>query len=151
MSSNIFKDESSAAAEHRPFYNEESTKQPFKCGSNNVPPGYIDLDGHDVVVLVASGWGLLAHVAYLLCESRKTATRLRRTHLVWQLEQSAEGTPARDLLNHALFEHTLDNGHVTPGAFKIIAVELTRPDFGNSDLLSRRPACLFSRPVSDVL
>ncbi|KAK5073338.1 hypothetical protein LTR70_010372 [Exophiala xenobiotica] len=75
----------------------------------------IDVDNYSVVVMVASGWGVIAQIPYLqhlISGYNNSTTKVRRIHLIWQLSAVDDGVPAEDLLNQALLEDTLDNGYI---------------------------------------
>lgn len=46
----------------------------------------IDIYKHEVALLIASGWGILPQIPYLLRRDPDDLLRLRRVHLVWQLD-----------------------------------------------------------------
>jgi hypothetical protein len=53
---------------------------------DNEPRGRINIDGYDVAVLIASGWGIVSQLPYLLRGCRSTPTRLQRIHLIWEID-----------------------------------------------------------------
>ncbi len=96
------------------------------------PPGNLQ-----VVILVASGFGIAAHLPYLrqlIYRYNSRKVRTRRIHLVWQLETpgmsservftsplslkkymltySETAMAVESLLNKALVDDTLDDGYV---------------------------------------
>lgn len=94
------------------------------------------VDDYGIVVLAASGWGVMAQLPYLqyLIRGYNTYTACtRRIHLIWQLDHiskscnpslhcpglwlitAGDGAAAQELLNRALLEDTLDDGYVGDG------------------------------------
>lgn len=110
-------------------------------------PG-IPVDDYGLVVLVASGWGLMAQIPFLQHLIRgyhHGTTRARRIHLVWQLGHEGrsascrshapqtpltaigKGRPAKALLDQALLDDRASRGNVS--AFHRVS---TRPNCGRS-------------------
>ncbi|KAK9438318.1 cell surface metalloreductase (FreA) [Metarhizium brunneum] len=78
---------------------------------NSIPVG-----DYEVVLMVASGYGIAAQLPYLKellhgYNSRKA--RSRRIHLVWELKTIDLAIAIESLLNNALVDDTLDNGYVS--------------------------------------
>ncbi|KAG9243835.1 hypothetical protein BJ878DRAFT_508971 [Calycina marina] len=68
-----------------------------------------------VVLLLASGWGLMAQLPYLrrlIIGYNNYTTMTHRVHLVWQLDHIDDGASAKEFLDRALLEDTLDNVYI---------------------------------------
>ncbi|KAK5455812.1 hypothetical protein LTR55_012080, partial [Exophiala xenobiotica] len=86
----------------------------------------IGVENYGVVILVASGWGLMAQMPYLQALIRgfhNGTVKAQRIYLFWQLKTvevltaqaltaEADGAAARDLLNRALLDDTFDNAYI---------------------------------------
>ncbi|KAK5425555.1 hypothetical protein LTR34_010979 [Exophiala xenobiotica] len=75
----------------------------------------IGVENYGVVILVASGWGLMAQMPYLQALIRgfhNGTVKAQRIYLFWQLKTVADGAAARDLLNRALLDDTFDNAYI---------------------------------------
>ncbi|KJZ70774.1 hypothetical protein HIM_09824 [Hirsutella minnesotensis 3608] len=78
---------------------------------NSVPVGQ-----YEVVLMVASGYGIAAQLPYLkqlLHEYNSRKARSRRIHLVWELKTLDLAMAIESLLNDALRDDTLDNGYIS--------------------------------------
>ncbi|KAJ3494077.1 hypothetical protein NLG97_g4307 [Lecanicillium saksenae] len=77
---------------------------------NSIPVG-----DYEVVLMVASGYGIAAQLPYLkqlLHNYNRRSVRSRRIHLVWELKTLDLANAIEILLNNALDEDTLDNGYI---------------------------------------
>ncbi|KAK5067118.1 hypothetical protein LTR24_010776 [Lithohypha guttulata] len=77
--------------------------------------GSIRVEEYGVVVLVASGWGLMGQMPYLqalIRGHREGVMKARRIHLIWQLNIAAEGAAAHTLLNRTLAQDTTGDSDV---------------------------------------
>ncbi|KAF4486802.1 Ferric/cupric reductase transmembrane component B [Colletotrichum fructicola Nara gc5] len=75
----------------------------------------IPVTDYDVVLMVASGYGIAAQLPYLkrlIYEFNSRKARTRRIHLVWKLETIELAVAVKDLLDGALVEDTLDDGYI---------------------------------------
>ncbi|KAK2037620.1 hypothetical protein LZ31DRAFT_434728, partial [Colletotrichum somersetense] len=75
----------------------------------------IPVTDYDVVLMVASGYGIAAQLPYLkklIYEFNSRKARTRRIHLVWKLGTLELAAAVKDLLNSALMEDTLDDGYI---------------------------------------
>lgn len=73
-------------------------RQPFLCLFTGPHGRYIDVHNFSVVVLIASDWGVVAHVPYLQALIRAyndCTTKARRIHLIWQLDALGKLAPER--------------------------------------------------------
>ncbi|KAJ2982302.1 hypothetical protein NQ176_g1475 [Zarea fungicola] len=87
---------------------------------NSVPVG-----DYEVVLMVASGYGIAAQLPYLkqlLHDYNRRSARSRRIHLVWELKTLANAIEI--LLNNALDEDTLDNGYILQISVYVEDVEI---------------------------
>lgn len=80
------------------------------------PHGKSEAVGHyESVLVVASGFGIAAAIPYLkkMIYGYNTCTsRVRRLHLVWQVEAADEMTAAQTLINNLLEDDIVDDGYV---------------------------------------
>ncbi|WQF90597.1 Putative FAD-binding 8, ferric reductase, NAD binding domain-containing protein [Colletotrichum destructivum] len=75
----------------------------------------IPVTDYDVVLMVASGYGIAAQLPYLkklIYEFNSRKARTRRIHLVWKLGTIELAVAVKDLLDGALMEDTLDDGYI---------------------------------------
>ncbi|KAJ2969021.1 hypothetical protein NQ176_g8886 [Zarea fungicola] len=72
---------------------------------------HLPIHSYENVVMLATGFGIAAHLPYLrklIHDQNSRATSTRRIHLVWQIEKRDVGIAAQKLLNEALDEDKLD-------------------------------------------
>jgi NAD(P)H-flavin reductase len=93
----------------------------------------VEMDEYESILIVASGFGVAAHLPYLknlVYGYNVRLVRARRTHLVWQIRDKceilelsrvrpkptkpADGIAAQSLLNETLQDDKLDDGCVCP-------------------------------------
>ncbi|PVH68529.1 hypothetical protein DL98DRAFT_599439 [Cadophora sp. DSE1049] len=75
----------------------------------------IAMDEYESVLMVASGFGIAAHLSSLkklIYGYNARLGRTRRIRLVWQLRNQADGIGAQSFLNNALEEDKLDDGRI---------------------------------------
>ncbi|KAF7588663.1 hypothetical protein BBP40_005414 [Aspergillus hancockii] len=75
---------------------------------------------YESVLAVASGFGIAGVVPYikqLLYSYNTTTVRLRRVHLVWQVQTMDIAVAAEPLLNSLLDDDVLDNGYILEMSF----------------------------------
>ncbi|KAB8202950.1 hypothetical protein BDV34DRAFT_227847 [Aspergillus parasiticus] len=72
-------------------------------------------DGYENILLIATGFGIAAHLPYLrklIYDHHTRTVPLRRIHLVWQIDDLDIGIAAQQLLNKALAEDSLDGDYL---------------------------------------
>ncbi|KJK68090.1 Ferric reductase like transmembrane component [Aspergillus parasiticus SU-1] len=72
-------------------------------------------DGYENILLIATGFGIAAHLPCLrklIYDYHTRTVPLRRIHLVWQIDDLDIGIAAQQLLNKALAEDSLDGDYV---------------------------------------
>ncbi|KAH9203273.1 hypothetical protein DL95DRAFT_505089 [Leptodontidium sp. 2 PMI_412] len=75
----------------------------------------IAMDEYESILMVASGFGIAAHLSSLkklIYGYNARLGRTRRIRLVWQLRNQADGIGAQSFLNNALDEDKLDDGRI---------------------------------------
>ncbi|KAK1656995.1 hypothetical protein BDP55DRAFT_639143 [Colletotrichum godetiae] len=75
----------------------------------------VPVTDYDVVLMVASGYGIAAQLPYLkklIYEFNSRKARTRRIHLVWTLDTIELAVAIKHLLDSALREDTLDDGYI---------------------------------------
>ncbi|KAH7393741.1 putative cell surface metalloreductase [Cadophora sp. MPI-SDFR-AT-0126] len=75
----------------------------------------IAMDEYESVLMVASGFGIAAHLSSLkklIYGYNARLGRTRRIRLVWQLRNQADGIGAQSFLNNALEEDKFDDGRI---------------------------------------
>ncbi|KAH8585445.1 hypothetical protein B0O99DRAFT_530852 [Bisporella sp. PMI_857] len=73
----------------------------------------VAMDEYGSILMVASGFGIAAHLSYLkrlIYGYNARRTRARRIHLVWQIRHKTDAAVAQSLLNDALQDDKLDDG-----------------------------------------
>jgi ferredoxin-NADP reductase len=73
----------------------------------------IAMDEYESVLMIASGFGITAHLSSLkklIHGYNARLVRTRRIRLVWQMRDKADGAAAQSFLNSALQEDKLDDG-----------------------------------------
>ncbi|KAK1989752.1 hypothetical protein LX36DRAFT_676348 [Colletotrichum falcatum] len=107
----------------------------------------IPVTDYDVVLMVASGYGIAAQLPYLKkliyeFNSRKACTR--RIHLVWKLDTLGLAVAVKDLLDSALMEDTLDDGY-------ILKISIYIEDIFQGDDISPRVTIMKGIPDFDAI
>jgi len=75
----------------------------------------IDMDEYESVLMVASGFGIAAHLSSLkklIYGYNARLGRTRRIRVVWQIRNQADGIGAQSFLNNSLDEDKLDDGRI---------------------------------------
>ncbi|KAM0665686.1 hypothetical protein ACQRIU_005947 [Beauveria bassiana] len=89
--------------------------EPYRALFSGPHGNSIPLGNYEVVLMIASGYGIAAQLPYLKqlihgYNSRKA--RSRRVHLVWELKTLDLAAATEWVLDNALDEDTLDNGYI---------------------------------------
>ncbi|KAL5325409.1 hypothetical protein ACEPPN_006534 [Leptodophora sp. 'Broadleaf-Isolate-01'] len=104
----------------------------------------IAMDEYESVLMVASGFGIAAHLSSLkklIYGYNARLGRTRRIRLVWQLRNQADGIGAVSFLNNALDEDKLDDGRILLITIHLESHDIVIP-FGERAIVYPGPAPL---------
>ncbi|KAJ3499729.1 hypothetical protein NLG97_g111 [Lecanicillium saksenae] len=104
---------------------------------------------YENVVMLATGFGIAAHLPYLrklIHDQNSRATSTRRIHLVWQIERRDVGIAAQKLLNEALDEDKLDGEYNLHMSIFIKSENINEVKFGD-----RATAYPGEIPLADIV
>ncbi|KFY19587.1 hypothetical protein V493_07902, partial [Pseudogymnoascus sp. VKM F-4281 (FW-2241)] len=94
----------------------------------------VAMDEYESILMVASGFGIAAHLPHLkrlIYGYNVRLVRARRIHLIWQIRNKADGLAAQSLLNSALDEDKLDDGCILEVSVYLEHSESPKFPFGN--------------------
>ncbi|KAB8218283.1 hypothetical protein BDV33DRAFT_205487 [Aspergillus novoparasiticus] len=106
-------------------------------------------DGYENILLIATGFGIAAHLPYLrklIYDHHTRTVPLRRIHLVWQIDDLDIGIAAQQLLNKALAEDSLDGDYILRISIYLQSNNTEKVSFG-----SRATVYPGKVPLKDVL
>ncbi|KFY03785.1 hypothetical protein V490_00088 [Pseudogymnoascus sp. VKM F-3557] len=94
----------------------------------------VAMDEYESILMVASGFGIAAHLPHLkrlIYGYNARIVRARRIHLVWQIRDKANGLAAQSLLNSVLDEDKLDDGCILEASVYLEYSDSPKFPFGN--------------------
>ncbi|KAI6080158.1 ferric-chelate reductase [Hypoxylon rubiginosum] len=94
----------------------------------------LPVDRHENILLLATGFGIAAHLPYvkkLVYHHRARRTPVRRVHLVWQMDDFDIGIAAQPLLNEALVEDSLRQDSILRISIYLQSDDIQRAAFGS--------------------
>ncbi|KAI9715685.1 MAG: hypothetical protein M1812_005837 [Candelaria pacifica] len=93
----------------------------------------VEMRDYKTVVMIASGFGIAAHLPYLrrlIHGYNSCEIRVHRIHLVWQVQDLEVGIAAQPLLNDVLDEDKLDEGCILNISIYLESNDIPKVSFG---------------------